>query len=311
SIDTTDVASYFSSLPVKNCQFEAQSTIDEALRTTIQNCTVPDARERKKAEYRHTNPAGNLFGLCFPLSEKERLKYVVQFIEFLCIVDDVMEDLPFGEACIEYAIMRQVLYKKYDDDKYVGQLVGGMKMFLRNIRLELADQNDPENSIDREFETLESYIPYRKTNFDYDFVCQLIRWAMKIPLKLAEKEELLARKYEHVIGVIVGLTNDYFSWQMERGQPTDRNAVPVLMKEYNLPDEQARTLLKGIIVNEEEKVRKLNSEMDTRKGVSEDLENYTSALGLFAAGYSFWCSTCPRYSRPQTEEDFAVPLNEK
>jgi hypothetical protein len=135
---------------------------------------------------------------------------------------------------------------------------------------------------------------------------------MKIPLKLAEKEELLARKYEHVIGVIVGLTNDYFSWQMERGQPTDRirNAVPVLMKEYNLPDEQDRTLLKGIIVNEEEKVRKLNFEMDTKKDVSEDLKNYTSALGLFAAGYSFWCATCPRYSRPQTEKDLAAP-NEK
>jgi len=66
-------------------------------------------------------------------------------------------------------------------------------------------------------------------------------------------------------------------------------------------------LLKGIIVNEEEKVRKLNLEMDTRKDVSEDLKNYTSALGLFAAGYSFWCATCPRYSRPQTEEDLAAP----
>jgi hypothetical protein len=49
--------------------------------------------------------------------------------------------------------------------------------------LELADQNDPENqallatldsslqhrdSVDKEFETLKSYIPYRKTNFDYE-----------------------------------------------------------------------------------------------------------------------------------------------
>jgi hypothetical protein len=131
---------------------------------------------------------------------------------------------------------------------------------------------------------------------------------MKIPLELAEKEELLARKYEHVIGVIVSLTNDYFSWQMEREQSSDRirNAVPVLMKEYNLPEEQARTLLKGIIINEEEQVRKLSVGMDTRKDISEDLKNYIRALGLFAAGYSFWCATCPRYSRPQTEEDFAT-----
>lgn len=93
-----------------------------------------------------------------------------------------MEDIPFGEACIEHAILRQALYKKYDENKYAGQLFGGMKMFLRNIRLELADQNDPEsqallasfdtslhhrNSVDGEFETLESYIPYRKTTSDY------------------------------------------------------------------------------------------------------------------------------------------------
>ncbi|KAF9074287.1 isoprenoid synthase domain-containing protein [Rhodocollybia butyracea] len=323
SIDTTCAASYFSSLPVKSCQLDAQSTIDEALRTTIQSCTVPNTRERKKAEYRHNNPAGNIFGLCLSMSEKKRLKYAVQFIEFLCIVDDMMEDLPFGEACIEHAILRQALYKKYDENEYAGQVVGGMKMFLRNIRLELADQNVPESqvllaaldsslhhrdSVEGEFETLDSYIPYRKTNFDYNFVCSLIRWAMKIPLQLGEKEELLAREYEHVVGIIASLTNDYFSWQMEREQCTDRirNAVPVLMKEYNLPDEQARTLLKGIIVNEEEKIRRLNVEIDTGKDISENLKNYTSALGLFAAGYSFWCATCPRYSRPQTEEDFAT-----
>ncbi|KAF9067707.1 isoprenoid synthase domain-containing protein [Rhodocollybia butyracea] len=334
SIDTTDVTSYFSSLPVKSCQLDAQVTIDEALRSTIQSCTVPNARERKKAEYRHNNPAGNIFGLCLPMSEKERLKYAVQFIEFLCIVDgkylvvisielsvdplalDTMEDLPLGEACIEHAILRQALYKKYDENEYAGQLVGGMTMFLRNIRLELADQNDPEslallaaldsslhhrNSVEGKFETLESYIPYRKTTSDYNFVCNLIRWTMKIPLQLGEKEELLARKHEHVVGVIASLTNDYFSWQMERQPSTDRvrNAVPILMKEHNLSDEKARTLLKGIIVNEEEKMRKFNVEIDTRKDISEDLKNYTNALGLFAAGYSF--------CRPQTEEDFATP----
>ncbi|KAF9023565.1 hypothetical protein BDP27DRAFT_1249024 [Rhodocollybia butyracea] len=237
SINTADITSYFSSLPVKSCQLDAQSTIDEALRATIQSCTVPGARERKKAEYRHNNPAGNIFGLCLPMSEKEQLKYAVQFIEFLCIVDDTMEDLPLGEACIEHAILRQALYKKYDENEYAGQLVGGMTMFLRNIRLELADQTDPENlallaaldsslhhrnSVVGEFEPLESYIPYRRTTSDYNFVCNLIRWTMKIPLQLGEREELLARKHKHVVGVIASLTNDYFSWQMERQPSTDR-----------------------------------------------------------------------------------------
>ncbi|KIK57041.1 hypothetical protein GYMLUDRAFT_247308 [Collybiopsis luxurians FD-317 M1] len=321
-IDTTSVPTYFSSFPVKNSQLEALQTIEDALRVTIQSCTVPGTRERKKAEYRHTNPAGHLFGLCFSTAEKDRLKYVVQFIEFLCIVDDVMEDLPFGEACIEHAILRQALYKKYDGDQYAGLAAGGMKTFLREMRIDLLGQDDPNNkallktldislhnrdSVDIEFKSLERYIPYRKTNFDYDFVCQLIRWSSTIPLQLAEQEEKIARKYENSIGIIVGLSNDYFSWEMERKQPTDRirNAVAVLMKEYNLPDKQARSMLKGIIVDEEEKARRLRTDIDANETLSNDLKNYVVALELFAAGYSFWCATSPRYHRPQTEEDLA------
>ena len=61
---------------------------------------------------------------------------------------------------------------------------------------------------------------------------------MKLPLKFCEEEEILARKYEHFIGVIVGLTNDYFSWEMEKNQPTDRirNAVLVLTKEHSISE---------------------------------------------------------------------------
>ncbi|KAF5386341.1 hypothetical protein D9757_006683 [Collybiopsis confluens] len=313
TIDTSSVSAYFSSFTVKNCEFEALPTIQDGLRVTIQSCTAPATRERKKAEYRHTNPAGHLFGLCFPTSDKNRLKYVVQFIEFLCIVDDVMEDLPFGEACIEHAILRQALYEKYDGDHYAGLAAGGMKAFLREIRVDLLANDDPSgknasllktldvslhnrDSVDIEFESLERYIPYRKTNFDYEFVCQLIRWSSGIPLRLEGKEEVLAQKYEHSIGVIVGLSNDYFSWEMERKQPTDRirNAVAVLRTEYSLPDNQAKSMLKGVIVDEEEKAKKLRAEIDAGKGYSDDLKKYLSALELFAAGYGYWCSTSPR-----------------
>ncbi len=95
---------------------------------------------------------------------------------------DVMEDLPFGEACIEHAILRQALYETYDDDQYCGRVVGGMKKFLRDVRVELVGQNDPTNqlllqtldtslhnrdSVALEFDSLVQYVPYRKTNFDY------------------------------------------------------------------------------------------------------------------------------------------------
>ncbi|KAJ3743731.1 isoprenoid synthase domain-containing protein [Lentinula detonsa] len=314
SVDDARISSYFSSLPVRSCEPDALPTIQQALNDTVYSCTTPGSKERKKAEYRHTNPAGNLFGLSFALSEVDRLAYVVKFIEFLCIVDDVMEDLPFGEACIEHAILRQALYDCYDNDQYGGRAVGLMKSFLRELRIELTGFDDPStplllktldtslrdrDSDDSEFMTLAEYIPYRKTNFDYDFVCQLLRWGMNIPP--AVQDDPLARAYDKSIGVIVGLTNDYFSWAMERQETTDRirNAVAVLMKEHSISETQAQIMLKEVIVNEEKKAKKLRDNIMNQSKADEELKRYVTGMELFAAGYSFWCATCPRYHRPQ------------
>ncbi|KAJ3735118.1 isoprenoid synthase domain-containing protein [Lentinula guzmanii] len=322
-VDTGSVSSYFSSFPVRSCEFSALPTIQKALDETIYSCTTPGSRERKKAVYRHSNPAGNIFGLSLALCEADRISYVVKLIEFLCIVDDAMEDLPFEEACIEHSILRQALHESYDDDRYGGQAVDLMKNFLRELRKELVSLGDLSTSLllktldtslrdrdsdDSEFTTLAEYIPYRKTNFDYDFVCQLLCWAMNIPL--AVQNDPLARAYEHIIGVIVGLSNDYFSWEMERQQTTDRvrNAVPVLMKEHSVSEVQAKLMLKEVIVEEERKARKLKSDITSQSVKDEDLARYVSGMELFAAGYSFWCATCPRYHRPQKEEN-PVELN--
>jgi hypothetical protein len=184
-VNTANLPSYFSSFPVRTCEAEALPTIQKALTHTITNCTLPGTRERKRAEYRHANPAGDLFGLCLTLCEADRIGYVAQLTEFLCIVDDVMEELPFEEAITEHAILRQALYEEHDEDDCEGQVVGRMKSFLRQVRLELVSQNDPSNlsllqtldtslhnrdSVDSEFERLEDYIPYRKTNFDFEYV---------------------------------------------------------------------------------------------------------------------------------------------
>jgi hypothetical protein len=318
-VDTASAAPYFSSFPVRSCEHDALPTIQQALQSTIYSCTAPETREQKKAKYRHTNPAGNLFALSFSLSEEDRLGYVVKFIEYLCIVDDVMEDLPFKEACEGHAILREPLSDEYKNEGYEGQVVGKLRGFLHDIRMELVSENDPSSlklletldtslrnrdSVDSEFLTLEDYIPYRKVNFDYDFVCQLIRWATRLPLKFCQEEELLASKYEHMIGVIVGLTNDYFSWEMEKNEPTDRirNAVLVLTKEHSISDQQAKIMLKDIIIREENKALELKHELASNMNLDlEQLKLYVTALELFAAGYSYWCATCPRYHRIQKE----------
>ncbi|KAF9068429.1 hypothetical protein BDP27DRAFT_1327333 [Rhodocollybia butyracea] len=184
-VDTIDIPSYFSSFPVRSCESEAFPTIQKALKNTISRCTAPGSKERRKAEYRHANPAGNLFGLCLTLCRADRIGYVAQLIEFLCIVDDVMEDLPFAEAIIEHELLRQALHEEHDDDHYTSQVFNGLKDFLRDLRVELTRDSDPSNltllhtldislqhrdSVDTEFQSLEDYIPYRKMNFDFECV---------------------------------------------------------------------------------------------------------------------------------------------
>ena len=101
-----------------------------------------------------------------------------------------MEALPFKEACIEHAILREALSDGYqpgghDNDSVTGRL----SKFLYNIRMELVSLNDPSSlillqtldtslrnrdSVDSEFLKLEDYIPYRKMNFDYEWVSFVI-----------------------------------------------------------------------------------------------------------------------------------------
>ncbi|KAJ3753760.1 isoprenoid synthase domain-containing protein [Lentinula raphanica] len=316
-VDSACAPAFFSSFPVISCEPDALPTIQRALNDTIYSCTTPGSKERRKALYRHTNPAGNLFSLAFALSETDRLRYVAQFIEFLCILDDSTENMPFEEACTAHSIIRQALTDKYDVDHNGAKAVGMMKNFLHNLCEELFGLDDPSTALllktldrslrdrdsdDSEFVTLAEYIPYRRTNFDHDFVCQLLRWGMNV--KPEVQESPLLRTYELINGTIVGLTNDYFSWEMERQQPTDRirNAVPVLMTEHGISEIPAKAMLKEVLIEEERKAEALKTRiMMAELEGDEQVKRYMTGMDLFAAGYSFWCATCPRYHRPQKE----------
>ena len=64
------------------------------------------------------------------------------------------------------------------------------------------------------------------------------RWAMDI--HLTDEEYEAVREFEWTLGGVLALTNDYFSWNKEKLQSTDRvrNAVPLLMRQYSLPQDR-------------------------------------------------------------------------
>ncbi|ESK90132.1 fusicoccadiene synthase [Moniliophthora roreri MCA 2997] len=308
---------YFSSFLVKDCWNEVGKDIQEALDDTIQRCTQPGTKERKKAVYRHENPAGNLYGLMCGGCNVERVAPFVRLIEFLCIIDDVLEDLPHREALIEH----EILCKALRGDE-IHQTTKNTRpewiSFLRDIRSELlaidsirspALLNTLNKSLrDRdsspvEFGTIEEYIPYRLLNFDYEFVAHLFLWTTAIDLTAEETESDVLQAFKYSIGVIVGLANDYYSWNKEKleykleGADRIRNAVAVLLKQYRVSEKQAQAEVKKMVISEESRVHTLLSVHES--AMSAGLKRYVDTMQVFAGGYVYWCSTCPRYARPQ------------
>ncbi|KAF9257597.1 hypothetical protein L218DRAFT_839206, partial [Marasmius fiardii PR-910] len=237
SVHTSRHSSFFSSFQVKDCWGEMGLVIQRGLQDTITKCTRVGTRERKRAHYRHNNPAGNLFSLCLGLCQVDRLVFVVRLIEFLCIIDDVLEELPHHEALVEHDILCEAVCYEMVSVPFTENTRPEWISFLHEIKKEMMEL-DPIRSPDL-FLTFEQSLRSRDSSVvDFDtleeFVTELLLWAMNIDLTSDEASSTLLRDFKHSIGIIVGLVNDYFSWDMEKCQLEEsdrvRNAVAVVMK---------------------------------------------------------------------------------
>lgn len=104
------------------------------------------------------------------------------------------------------------------------------------------------------------------------------------------------RDFDYSMGVVLGLTNDYFSWAVEKDQKTDRvrNAVRVLMKQHGLSEQPAQSLLRGIIIDEEERAYHLKGQV-LASSPSNNIIEYIKAIELYVGGSCYWHATAPRY----------------
>ncbi|KAK1215286.1 hypothetical protein PQX77_022104 [Marasmius sp. AFHP31] len=318
-VDTTRYPSFFVSFEIKDCWNTMETVVQAALDDVIQKCTKPGTRERKRALYMHDNPAGNLFALSFGLCEAERLAFVVRYLNYLCIIDDVLEDLPHKESVIEHEILSQVLHlgppsspplgytpnTRHDYISYLRDMKDEM-MIVDPVRtpalLERLEEGlRVRESSDADFNNIDEYVPYRLHNFDYDTVSRLMLWAMDIDISPEQLDSDLLSKVKYSTGVIGSLSNDYFSWEREKLQHGSdvsriRNAVGVLMKQHDISEAEAKAEVKSIIIKEENNVKSL---VEHCEEMSPAVKRYLEGLQTFAGGYGFWCATCPRYSRPK------------
>lgn len=121
-----------------------------------------------------------------------------------------------------------------------------------------------------------------------------IRWGMD--MTLSEEDYASIEQFDIAMGNVLGLTNDYFSWNIEKDQETDRmrNGVVVLMKEHHTTADAAKMMLLGIIVEQESLAAKLKEER-LKKPASTGILQYFEAIELYVGGSCYWHSTAPRY----------------
>jgi hypothetical protein len=86
---------------------------------------------------------------------------------------------------------------------------------------------------------------------------------------------------------------------MEKKKVVDRsagihNAIPVVMKQFSMNEQDAKTFVKGLTVDAEDCMWKLG--LDLKKTGSESIKAYVDAMILLMGANGFWSATCPRYN---------------
>ncbi|PHH78251.1 hypothetical protein CDD82_3147 [Ophiocordyceps australis] len=253
--------------------------VTNALQDTIELASKPDSRERRRALIRHSNPDGNPFAICHCSAEPERLVILACIVDIMWIHDDVTEELNYNERALISLLRRAI-----DTEPSAGpRMIEMLREYLQNF-----------DNRDDDFSRMADYMPYRIANCGYWMSSFFIRWGMG--MTMSPEDYTSIQDYDVAMGNILGLTNDYYSWHVEKNQATDRirNGVRVLMREHGVDADTARKLLLGIIIEEESKAARLKQERLT-KPVSRDVALYFEAIELYVGGSCYWHAIAPRY----------------
>ncbi|RJE22361.1 hypothetical protein PHISCL_05303 [Aspergillus sclerotialis] len=312
TINAFECPGHFSRFPA-GIAHNASDVVD-ALNKAIEISCTPGSKEERKAKTRHLSADNEPFAICHCTAFPDRLIVLSSIIELAWINDDVTEELEHKQSCVKHDILTNSMSLDNLVNAQIGQFNPRETLF--GLLVQKACAMDPKaatkivevlanyfktfDSSDEHFVSMAKYTPYRVANSGYWISSYFIRWGIDLTLTDAEYESI--RDFDFSMGAVLGLTNDYFSWEVERGQETDRprNAVPVLMKEYGVSDPIAKTLLKGIIMDEEEKACRLKQKvLESTDSVSPAVLQYIEAIELYVGGSCYWHATAPRYKVQQ------------
>ncbi|KAI2631674.1 terpenoid synthase [Xylaria nigripes] len=268
-----------------------------------------DFTRNKEFRSHSAGPYGNFFSTCWPHGKVERVKLATEIIESLWLYDDVMEDVDHAGAVAVHASVRDTLTGSEEPSKksmiatlfkdFGARLNQMDKQGAHRVLASLKSYLDNYDSQKTPFNTIQRYTEYRILNVGYGIMDSFMQWTMGIHLNDAETEA--AHSFYLSAGRVMGLTNDLYSWNVERTEAVDDgdrkwNAVPVIMQQYHLNEEDAITFLKGLIMRHEQVTRELGETLLKRFEYSQTMTKYVESVGLMLGGNCFWSATCPRYN---------------
>lgn len=123
-------------------------------------------------------------------------------------------------------------------------------------------------------------------------------WALNLTVDWRETDA--SQQYYHAAGKASVLANDFYSWEVERDEPSPEgsegrkwNVIPIVMHQLNLPENEAKLLVQGMLIDAEQEVSRLGRRLAK---TSEAWKDYVRAMEYFLGGSAFWSATCPRYN---------------
>ncbi|RAL03065.1 terpene synthase family protein [Aspergillus ibericus CBS 121593] len=306
TVASHDVPVFFSRYPAGISV--AAVDVEAAMHAIGELASTEGSRERRRARIRHTNPYGDPFAVCHCTAFPDRLVLLSSLVEVMWIHDDVTEEMDHTEACKAHAELAAILRLDIDPSSIDSNNNPRLKALAEVLRktIDIDPAKAPAmiemlktylatfDNVAGNFTRLEEYMPHRIANCGYWMSSYFIRWGMN--MDLSDSDYASIEQYDIAMGNVLGLTNDYFSWHIEKDQETDRmrNAVMVLMKEHRVTAEAAKMMLLGIIVDEESRAAKLKEER-LKSPTSQDILQYFEAIELYVGGSCYWHSTAPRY----------------
>ncbi|EAW21078.1 putative polyprenyl synthetase [Aspergillus fischeri NRRL 181] len=275
--------------------------------------------------------------LCAPEALPERIGLCSYFIEYAFVHDDVSVDAVHdGPSCRlsqdkDGIISKALGSKRFEDLQDTAE--GGLKRKQARAKiwsvLNEIDQDylgrcqkkfkqwyeTGQQMRDKTFASLEDYLAVRALDCGANWVVHMMGWASGV--ELTPEEEVETGPVTYLAFVVLGVTNDLWSWEKEKRvtrQSGDTlpliNAVQMVMRMQDTTEESAKQIVRTIIREHEEQYCLLRDEYLGRPGTSLSVQKWFQVLELSMAGNALWSIHALRYHLDEVWNLFNVTGSE-